>query len=108
MHTDKNKTVRLGAVGYLNARPLVYGLEQQRDLFSLRFDVPSTCAALLHAGEIDLGMIPSIEYQRAADDYRIVPDLGIVSDGDVASVALFTRAPIEQVLTISIYTSSRT
>jgi chorismate dehydratase len=102
------RVVRLGAVGYLNARPLVHGLDARRDLFSLRFDLPSTCAALLHAGDIDLGMIPSIEYQRAPDVYRIVPDLGIVSNGDVASVALFTRVPIENIRTIGLDTSSRT
>src|SRR2546425_423243 len=39
--------VRLGAVGYLNARPLVYGLEQN-PRFSLRYDLPSRCAELLH------------------------------------------------------------
>jgi chorismate dehydratase len=100
--------VRLGAVGYLNARPLVYGLEARRDLFALRFDVPSICAALLHAGDIDLGIIPSIEYQRGPDAYRIVPDLGIVSNGEVASVALFSRVPIENVRTIGLDTSSRT
>jgi chorismate dehydratase len=99
---------RLGAVGYLNARPLVHGLDARKDLFSIRFDVPSTCAALLHAGEIDLGMIPSIEYQQGPEAYRIVPDLGIVSDGDVASVALFTRVPIEDIRTIGLDTSSRT
>jgi chorismate dehydratase len=100
--------VRLGAVGYLNARPLVRGLDVRADLFSIRFDVPSICAALLHAGEIDLGMIPSIEYHRGPEPYRIVPDLGIVSDGDVASVALFTRVPIEHIRTIALDTSSRT
>ena len=46
--------VRLGAVGYLNARPLVYGLERSLR-FLLRFDVPSTCASLLHDGAIDIG-----------------------------------------------------
>ncbi len=102
------RVVRLGAVGYLNARPLVHGLDARTDLFSLRFDLPSTCATLLHAGDIDLGMIPSIEYQRAPELYRIVPDLGIVSDGDVASVALFTRVPIEKIRTIGLDSSSRT
>lgn len=102
------RIARLGAVGYLNARPLVHGLEVRNDLFSLRFDVPSICAALLHAGAIDLGMIPSIEYQRGPEPYRIVPDVGIVSDGDVASVALFTRVPIESIRTIGLDTSSRT
>ena len=100
--------VRLGAVDYLNARPLVYGLEMRTDLFSLRFDVPSKCAALLHEGSIDVGMIPSIEYLRGTSDYRIVRDCAIVSDGPVASVALFSTKPVEQVRTIAADISSRT
>jgi chorismate dehydratase len=100
--------IRLGAVGYLNARPLVHGLEARADVFDLRFDVPSRCASLLHEGGIDLGMIPSIEYLRGPEPYRIVPDLGIVSDGDVASVAVFSRVPLAQVRTIGLDTSSRT
>lgn len=100
--------IRLGAVDYLNARPLVFGLELRNDLFSLRFDVPSKCAALLHEGSIDVGMIPSIEYQRGTSPYSIVPGMGIVSDGPVGSVALFSRLPIESVRTIALDTSSRT
>jgi chorismate dehydratase len=99
--------VRLGAVDYLNARPLVYGLEPGGPLFSVRFDVPSKCAALLHEGSIDVGMIPSIEYLRGPG-YRIVPGAGIVSDGPVASVALFTTKPVEQIRSIAADTSSRT
>ena len=53
----------------------------ESSLFSLRFDVPSKCAALLHEGSIDVGMIPSIEYLRGHDVYCIAPDLGIVSTG---------------------------
>jgi chorismate dehydratase len=99
--------VRLGAVDYLNARPLVYGLELNSELFSLRFDVPSKCAMLLHDEAIDIGMIPSIEFLRGAD-YRIVPGLGIVSNGEVASVALFSSKPIGAVRSIAADTSSRT
>lgn len=101
------KPIHLGAVGYLNARPMVYGLELQSDRFTLRFDVPSKCAALLHEGSIDIGMIPSIEYLRGPD-YRLVPDVAIVSDGAVASVAMFSTKPVEQVRTIAADTSSRT
>jgi chorismate dehydratase len=101
------RLVRLGAVNYLNARPLVYGLELRNDLFSLRFDVPSTCAALLHEGSIDVGMIPSIEY-LGGRDYRIAPGIGIISEGPVASVALFTTTRVEQIKTIAADTSSRT
>jgi chorismate dehydratase len=99
--------VRLGAVDYLNARPLVYGLDRRPDLFRIRYDVPSRCAALLHAGEIDAGIIPSIEYQRGPVEYRIVPDLGIISDGPVASVAVFTRVPIPRIRAVALDTSSR-
>ena len=99
--------VRIGAVSYLNARPLVVGLEAHRDRFAVRYDLPSTCARLLHAGEIDLGLIPSIEYLRG-DDYAMVPDCAVVSDGPVASVAIFTKVPIERVRTLALDTSSRT
>jgi chorismate dehydratase len=101
--------VRLGAVGYLNARPLVFGLEHA-DAFTLRFDVPSRCATLLHAGDIDLGLIPSIEYVRGPsfDAYRIVPGLAIASRGAVASVALYTTRPLSDVRAIALDTSSRT
>jgi chorismate dehydratase len=98
---------RLGAVDYLNARPLVFGLELRTDLFSLRFDVPSKCAALLHEGSIDVGMIPSIEYERGRG-YRIVSGVGIISDGPVASVALFSTTPIARIRSIAADTSSRT
>jgi chorismate dehydratase len=99
--------VRLGAVSYLNARPLVEGLGGRPDRFAVRYDLPSVCARLLHAGDIDLGLIPSIEYARG-EGYAIVPDCAVASDGPVASVAIFTSVPIERVRTIALDTSSRT
>jgi chorismate dehydratase len=98
--------VRLGAVGYLNARPLVYGLDRNPH-FHLRYDIPSECARLLHAGTIDVGLIPSIEYLRGGP-YRIVPDLAIASRGAVASVALFTTRTVGDIRSIALDTSSRT
>jgi len=98
--------VRLGAVGYLNARPLVYGLDRSAR-FDLRYDVPSECARLLHQGDIDVGLIPSIEYLRGGP-YRIVADLAIASHGPVASVVLLTSKPIADVRSIAMDTSSRT
>ena len=100
--------IRLGAVDYLNARPLVAGLDRRPDLFALRFDPPSQCAELLHAEAIDVGMIPSIEFQRGVASYRIVPGMGIVSDGPVASVALFSAKPTGAIRSIAVDTSSRT
>lgn len=98
--------VRLGAVGFLNARPLVHELDMQPG-FELRYDVPSQCARLLHDHSIDVGLIPSIEYLRGGP-YRIVPDIAIASEGPVASVALFTARPMADVRSIAMDTSSRT
>jgi chorismate dehydratase len=99
--------VRLGAVGYLNARPLVHGLEQV-PRFQVRFDVPSQCARLLHERSIDVGLIPSIEYLRGPRPYDIVPGPAIASRGPVASVALFTKKDPRDIGTIAMDTSSRT
>lgn len=102
--------VRLGAVGYLNARPCVMGLDHD-SRFDLRFDLPARCAALLHEGLIDVGLVPSIEYLRgggAENQYRVVPGVSISSDGPVASVALYTKRPMTEVRTIALDTSSRT
>jgi chorismate dehydratase len=93
-------------VSYLNTKPLVYGLDALPDQFNVRFDVPARCAELLHEGRVDLGLIPAIEYLRGA--YAIVPDISIASDGDVATVAVFTRKPIEKVETLALDLSSRT
>ena len=99
--------VRTSAVEYLNARPLVHGLEAQPDLFDLRFDVPAKCAALLHDATVDLGLIPSVEYLQRPD-YRVVPDIAVASSGPVASVALFTQRPTTAIRSIAVDSSSRT
>ncbi len=99
--------VRIGAVGYLNARPLTWALDAAPDQWQVRYDLPSICAGLLEAGEIDLGLVPSIEYLQS-DSYRLVPGVGIGSRGPVASVALFTRRPVGQIRRLALDTSSRT
>jgi predicted solute-binding protein len=98
--------LRLGAVNYLNVRPLVYRLDGNPDV-SLRFDVPAVCAKLLDDHEIDLGMVPSITYLGRPGD-RIVPGVCIGSEGPVASVALYTRGLMSEVRTVALDTSSRT
>jgi len=102
------RRVRLGSVNYLNARPLVAGLGGASDPhFSVRFDPPSHCATLLEAGEIDLGLIPTIAYHDRPTDL-VVPGVSIASEGPVASVAIFTTRPMREVQSIALDTSSRT
>jgi chorismate dehydratase len=99
--------VRLGAVGYLNARPLVYGLDRL-PRFDLRYDIPSECANLLHAHMIDVGLIPSIEYLRGPRPYAFVPGPAVTSRGPVASVAIYTRLDPRDIRSIAMDASSRT
>ena len=99
--------IRIGAVGYLNARPLTWALDRTPTRWQVRYDVPSVCARLLHAGEVDLGLIPSIEY-LSAPDYRFVPEVGIGSYGRVASVAMYSKVPVAEVRRLALDTSSRT
>ena len=99
--------VRLGAVGYLNARPLTRALDRAPERWQIRYDVPAVCGALLHAGDIDLGLIPSIDFLQASD-YRFVPGVGICSRGPVHSVALYLRVPVKGVRRIALDTSSHT
>jgi chorismate dehydratase len=99
------RILRLGGVGYLNAEPLVYGLEAD-PRFRLERELPARVAQRLHAGELDLGMIPSVEY--AFGDYAIVPGIAIGSRGAVRSVGLYHRGPLERVRRVALDASSRT
>jgi chorismate dehydratase len=104
---DVARILRLGAVSYLNVRPLVDGLDAIPDRVRLRFDVPSLCARLLEDGAIDLGMVPSITHTDRPGD-RIVPGVCIGSEGPVASVAIFARVPVARIRSLALDTSSRT
>ena len=99
--------IRIGAVGYLNARPLTWALDREPGRWAIRYDLPAVCASLLQSGQVDLGLTPSIEYLHDPD-YRFVPGIGIGSRGAVTSVAIFTTRPMTDVKTIALDTSSRT
>ena len=101
------RPVKIGAVVYLNARPLTWSLDREPERWQIRYDLPSVCSRLLHAGDIDLGLVPSIDYLESPD-YRFVLGVGIGSRGPIASVALYSRVPIDRIRQIALDTSSRT
>ena len=94
---------KLSLVSYLNTKPLVYGLEKQlvAHSFALQKDVPSVCARRLLDGEVNLGIIPSIEYARTKGNLRIIPDLSIASREYVKSVELFFKKDLRKIETIA-------
>ncbi len=101
--------LKLSIVGYLNALPLSWGFLRgnQRGLFDLDFSPPSRCADLLSEGQVDIGLIPAIEYQRIAG-LKIVPGLSVASKRPVKSVLLFSKVPAPQISTVAADSSSRT
>lgn len=102
--------VRLGVVSYLNTRPLVEAFRTaaiEHD-FELHYDVPSRCADRLHKGETDVALIPAIEIGRGSEAYRIVPQVGIVSNGAVGSVFIVLKTEPEAIKTLALDRGSRT
>ena len=101
--------LRVGAVSYLNAKPLYYGLADAAPGVSLSMDVPSRLADRLSAGELDVALIPSVEYLRGASrGYEIVPGIAIAARGAVRSVKLFTRVAFGQIRRLALDAGSRT
>ncbi len=90
---------RIGAVSYLNTKPLVHGLAAAG--VSVRYDLPSRLADQLAAGLLDVALIPVVEVFRHAE-YRIVSDACIGCRGPVMSVKVFFRTPPERVTTLAI------
>jgi chorismate dehydratase len=101
------REVRLGAVTYLNTRPLIFRLSQLAPGLSLRFDVPSQLADALAAGELDVATIPSIEHFRLPRS-TIVSDACVACAGAVQSVNCYSRVPWEQMRTLALDVGSRT
>ena len=100
---------RIGAVSYLNTKPLIHQLDRALLGAQLTLDLPSRLATQLHAGELDVALIPSIELFRCAgDDWSIVSDACIACRGPVWSVQLLFRKPPEQVKTLALDEGSRT
>lgn len=99
--------VRIGAVTYLNARPLVETLGKDDHSMEITFDHPSRLGDALAAGRLDVAMIPSIEYARQPG-CRIISDACIACDGPVRSVKLYGRVAIEQIRTLALDEGSRT
>jgi chorismate dehydratase len=99
--------IRIGAVNYLNTKPLIHELEALAGGAELILDYPSRLADDLQQGRLDVALIPIIEYFRAGD-YTLVPDIAIASAGPVLSVTLFSRVPWLEIRRVALDEGSRT
>lgn len=103
------KKIRVGAVSYMNTKPLIYGFEQgmMKDKIELLFDYPAKIAAALLNDEIDMGLVP-VAILPEMKTYHIVGNHCIGSEGEVASVCIFSEVPIEEIKTVLLDYQSRT
>jgi chorismate dehydratase len=99
--------LRIGAVSYLNTRPLVYGLDRLAPEATIVYDLPSRLADGLAAGRLDVALIPSVEYLQDPS-YTLVSDACIACRGPVMSVKLLSRTPICRIRTLALDEGSRT
>ena len=100
--------LRVSVVEFLNTAPLVWGFTEGplAGKYDLSFTVPSQCAESLRRGDADVAIIPAIEYQRM-DDVVILPDIGVAASGEIRSLLVVAKKPIERAKRIALDTGSR-
>jgi chorismate dehydratase len=106
---DELEKIKVGIVNYLNTRPLVYGIENSPVMNEIIFtgNYPAKLAQQLISGEIDLGLVP-VAVIPVLKEYFINTDYCIGTEGEVASVCLFSDVPLEEADTVLMDYQSRT
>ncbi|MCH2201183.1 MAG: menaquinone biosynthesis protein [Fuerstiella sp.] len=99
--------VRLGAVSYLNSKPLIEDLEDLLPEAEIILDYPSRLSDALAAGQLDVALIPSVEYFRGSG-YRIISNACVAARGPVMSVKLYCRVHPGEIRRLAMDEGSRT
>jgi chorismate dehydratase len=109
-HITNNQPVKLAASSYLNSAPLIWSFVNgsMQDRVGFTEAVPARCADMLAKGEVEVALVPVIEYQRA-NDVTLVPEVCVGSKGEVRSVLLVSRKQhLESIRSVALDESSRT
>ncbi|MEP6512617.1 MAG: menaquinone biosynthesis protein [Parafilimonas sp.] len=104
------KKIKVGAVSYLNTKPLLFGIKRSQELMEqmeLVEDYPSNIAAMLVDGDIDAGLVPVTVIPKLKECH-IISDYCISADGDVASVCLFSESPLQKIESVLLDYQSQT
>ncbi len=97
----------IGCVSYLNAKPLIEGLQGRLDP-AVRFDVPSRMLGLLESNEVHVALCPVIDYYRSGSPLAVLPVGGIGCRGATLTVRLFSGVPFESVTRVHVDRDSHT
>ena len=104
-----SKKIRVGAVSYLNTKPLLYGLQHHAvsESIELMEDYPANLATALQENAIDIGLVPVAVIPKLAEAH-IISDYCIGATGPVASVCIFSKVPMEQIQSLYLDYQSKT
>jgi len=86
-----DRKIRIGAVSYLNTKPLIYGLSRHPVAAEIELivDYPAHIARMLMQGQIDVGLVP-VAIIPELEESHIITDYCIGCNGAVDSVSLFS------------------
>ena len=104
------KKLKFGIHDFINAQPLLIPLKDREQQLGVTLVTgsPASLADQLREGELDLAMIPSVEYLRDAEQYRLIPGIAVASRGPVDTVLLASHLPLAEVESIAVDVRSRT
>ena len=93
----------------MNTKPFIYGLEHGpvKDEIELIVDYPANLVKMLKSDQIDIGLIP-VGALPSLGEYHIISDYCIGTEGEVASVAVFSEVPMDEIETVYLDYQSRT
>lgn len=104
------KILKFGFHDFINAQPLLIPLREKEQQLGMTLVTgsPASLAEQLRAGELDLAMIPSIEYLKDSGQYRLLPGVAVASRGPVGTVLFASRLPLKEVQSVALDVRSRT
>jgi len=106
---DGEGRIKVGIVSYLNTRPLIYGLQLEPIASNIELieDNPARLAEMLKNNEIDLGLVPVAAIAELKESF-LSGDYCIGTEGEAASVCLFSEVPLAQIKKVYLDYQSRT
>ncbi|HUW84098.1 MAG TPA: menaquinone biosynthesis protein [Phycisphaerae bacterium] len=105
--TNSQRRWVVGAVSFLNTKPLIDGLDRQPGI-TLKLAVPAELPALLEADQADAVLVPAVDFGRNRPDWHIISDGCIASDGQTMTVRIFSRVPPDRITTLHVDGDSHT
>lgn len=89
--------MRIGHINYLNCLPLTYAFTKRIDPdWEIVRNVPAKLNDAIINDKLDISPVSSIIYAQNAEKLMILPDISIMADGDVQSIYLISKKPIEE------------